>query len=299
MKKEYTRSDLACESSASGAVGMAGTDYRAERVGGFCVERMRITDEATARKLGKPCGTYVTFLGERIDRLSDGDSMLLSRLVAGELRGLAAKLTGKRVGAELGVLVMGLGNAELTADAIGPQVVSSVTATRHLQTHERRLFDGVGCASLSTLAPGVLGQTGIEAMELLRSAVSCVQPDLVIVIDALAARRCERLATTVQISDTGIEPGSGVGNHRAAISRASVGVPVIALGVPTVVDSSSLVYDVLEQAGIEDIDDALRDVLENGKSFFVSPKECDVICARVAEVLGRAIDFAFAGELVE
>ncbi len=298
MNEGYTRSDLACESTPRGGC-VSGTEYTEHSVGDFNVGRLRVTSADAARELGKPCGVYVTVSCGRIDRLDEDACALLSRLVAGELCGLAGRLTGKRMGAELGVFVAGLGNAELTADAVGPQTVARLTATRHLLDHERELFRSIGCASISALSPGVLGQTGIETLELIRSAVSCVKPDLVVVIDALAARNCDRLATTVQICDTGIAPGSGVGNHRAAIDRSALGVPVIAVGVPTVVDSSALVYDVLNRAGIGEIDGALRAVLENGKSFFVSPKECDVICEQVATVLARAIGLAFAGELAE
>lgn len=299
MDESYVRSDLACESAPLREAEGGGTEYTEHRVGEFTVGRLRILCEDAAMRLGKPCGVYVTVSCGRIDRLSEQASERLARLIAGELRGLAGRLTGKRVDAELGVFVAGLGNAELTADAVGPKTVAGLTATRHLRDHEHALFYSVGCASISALAPGVLGQTGIETLELLQSTVSCVKPDVILVIDALAARSCDRLAATVQISDAGISPGSGVGNHRAAIDQGSVGVPVIALGVPTVVDSSALVYDVLAQAGIDELDEEIRAVLESGKSFFVSPKECDVICEQVASVLSRAIGLAFAGELAE
>ena len=141
--------------------------------------------------------------------------------------------------------------------------------------------------------PGVLGQTGIETVELIRGAVENAGPDVVLAIDALAARSCERLAATVQLSDNGINPGSGIGNHRKAICRETVGVPVIALGVPTVVNSATLVYDALRQAGIEEIRPELRQVLENGRSFFVSPKESDVITDRISDLIADAVDMAF------
>lgn len=299
MNDTYTRSDLACESTPRRSGDGEGTEYTERRVGEFGVSRLRVFTDEAAGALGKPRGVYVTISCGRIDRLSEDACARLSRLIAGELRGLAGRLTGKCVDAELGVFVAGLGNAELTADAVGPKTVARLTATRHLRDHEHALFHSIGCASISALAPGVLGQTGIETLELLQSAVACVRPDLIVVIDALAARNCDRLAATVQISDAGIAPGSGVGNHRAAIDRASVGVPVIAVGVPTVVDSSALVYDVLGQAGVEEISEDIRAVLENGKSFFVSPKECDVISEQVASVLSRALGLAFAGELAE
>ena len=197
---------------------------------------------------------------------------------------------------DFSVFVTGLGNAELTADALGPDTVSKLTATRHLREHELPLYREIGCSALSAFAPGVLGQTGIETLELLRGAVRSVKPDLVVAVDALAARSCKRLASTVQLSDAGIVPGSGVGNHRTAITADTLGVPVIALGVPMVVDSSTLVYDALQEAHIDDISDSLREVLENGRSFFVSPKESDVITRQVSELLARAISMAFVGD---
>ena len=140
-----------------------------------------------------------------------------------------------------------------------------------------------------------MGQTGIETLELLQGAVDCVKPDLILAVDALAARSCDRLASTLQISDAGIAPGSGVGNHRAPITREAMGVPVIALGVPTVVNSATLVYDALEQAGIEEIGAPLQRVLKNGKSFFVSPKDSDVVTEEASRLLSDAIGAAFTG----
>ena len=150
---------------------------------------------------------------------------------------------------------------------------------------------------LSAISPGVLGETGIETLELIRGAVRSVRPDLVIAVDALAARSCSRLATTVQISDSGIVPGSGIGNHRTAITMETLGVPVISVGVPTVVVSSTLVWDALREAGIDEVSSTLRAVLDNGKRFFVSPKESDLISDAVSELLAGAISEAFVGNL--
>ena len=134
-----------------------------------------------------------------------------------------------------------------------------------------------------------------DALELLRGVVDCVKPNLILAVDALAARSCARLASTVQISDAGISPGSGVGNHRAPLTKETLGAPVIAMGVPTVVNSATLVYDALRQAGIEEIGESLQSVLESGKSFFVSPKDSDVITEEVARLLADAIREAFTG----
>ena len=297
--KSYARSDLACESFLPDAGGVKGAQWQERRIGSVTVSTLRIKTETAEKELQKPKGTYVTLECPRLDRLSKEESDVISHLLAGELRGMAQALTNKKTDSEFSVFVAGLGNADLTADAIGPKTVSKLTATRHLREHEAGIYRAFGCSAVSALAPGVLGQTGIETSELLKGVISRVKPDLVLVIDALAARSCERLASTVQLSDTGIEPGAGVGNHRSAISQRTLGVPVIALGIPTVVDSATLVYDALCKAGIREIGDSLSQVLNNGRSFFVSPKESDVISDKAAALFAYAVSLAFAGELAE
>ncbi len=293
----YTRTDLAFESFGDAGCRVEGAEQSIQRSGNCSIHRLHIRTAQAASALGKPVGTYVSVESGKIHHLSRERSGMLSHILAGELRGLAETLTGRRPDPDFCVLVAGLGNAELTADALGPATVGKLTATRHLREHELTLYRELGCSALAAFAPGVLGQTGIETLELLRGAVRTVGPDLVVAVDALAARSCRRLASTVQLSDTGIVPGSGVGNHRTAITAETLGVPVIALGVPMVVDSSTLVYDALREAGIADISDSLREVLENGRSFFVSPKESDMITRQVSDLLAQAIGSAFVGEL--
>ncbi len=295
----YSMSDLAGESFSQFGGALSGAEYRVDDRSGFSVSRLLIRTDEAAEQLGQPRGCYVAFECGRLNKLSDERRERLSHLLAGELRGTARRLSGKEADGSFGVLVAGLGNAELTADAIGPKTVRYLTATRHLREHEGQLYRRLGCSSLSAIAPGVLGQTGIETLELLRGAVKYVRPDLVIVVDALAARSCERLAATVQVTDAGIRPGSGVGNRRAAINSQSLGVPVVALGVPTVVNSATLVYDALREAGIDEQSESLKRVLESGKSFFVSPKESDVITEDVARILSAAISRAFTAGLMQ
>ena len=218
----------------------------------------------------------------------------MAAVLSRELRRLC--LPHGKLGEGYGVLVAGLGNAEITADAVGPQTVHRLTVTRHLHEYDREIFRLIGRCQLSALAPGVLGQTGMEALDLIRGAVRAVRPNVVLAVDALAARSTARLAATVQLSDTGIAPGSGIGNRRRAINQKSVGVPVISLGIPTVVDSATLVYDALQKAGIGEVDAPLREVLENQRHFFVSPKESDLITAQTAALLTEAIEQAFSLE---
>ena len=277
-----------------------GVTEKRHQVGAFTVTHMRIATAEAARLLEKEQGRYTTVeLARRVDLLSGEERALLSHLLAGEIRASCRRLTGYFPHSDMQIFVAGLGNAELTADALGPMTVRGLVSTRHLSTQMPDLYHAVGCASLCALAPGVLGQTGIETLELLKNVCDVVSPQIVIVIDALAARSCARLAATVQITDTGISPGSGVGNHRSSISQKTLGAPVLAIGVPTVVNSSTLVWDALSKAGISTCDEGLHRVLREGESFFVSPKESDLICARMSSVLSRALGLAFLGELAE
>jgi spore protease len=216
--------------------------------------------------------------------------------LADELSETGKRLAKKHEVSGLSVLVVGLGNARMTADALGPKTASALNVTRHLSTLEPSLYRALSCASMAAISPGVLGQTGIETLEILRGAVRTVKPDLLIAVDALAAGEVGRLGATVQISDTGIVPGSGVGNHRNALTKDTLGVPVIAIGVPTVVNSSTLVRDALEQAGIHTLCDPLQRVLENGRGFFVSSKDGDTVIETFSAILSRAIELAFVGD---
>ena len=290
--ERFSRSDLACENTR----GVLSADEK-RKVGPFTVQTLHTKNDGTSVGGEDERGRCVTVECGKITMLDDDAREMLVRLIAGELRGMCERLTHRRPDSDFCVFVAGIGNAALTADAIGPQTVGRLNVTRHLREHESGLYHSIGCSAVCALAPGVLGQTGIETSEILKSAVKCVRPHAVIVVDALAARSCDRLASTVQISDTGIAPGSGVGNHRRAVNEQTLGVPVIAIGVPTVVDSSTLVYDALRKANIREIDGELLKVLEEGESFFVSPKESDLITEQISGILARAIDVAFAEAL--
>ena len=244
------RTDLAMEAhellcARSRAQTLSGVDSRTVFRRGCSVTSVRIDTEGAARQLGKPRGRYVTLDLSPLQKNADDLLERASRAVGAELRALL----GENVKS---VLVAGLGNASMTPDAIGPRSAEHVLVTRHLR--QNGAFSAF--CSVSVLTPGVLGRTGIEAMETLRGTVRAVQPDAVIAIDALASRSLMRLCSTVQLSDTGIVPGSGVGNHRCPLSRDTLGVPVYAIGVPTVVDAATLTLDVLEEAGKSDVDPA-------------------------------------------
>ena len=187
---------------------------------------------------------------------------------------------------------MGLGNTEITPDALGPAVARGIFATRHIPKELTKAAGLDLLRQVSVITPGVLGQTGIEAGELIKAAAEKIKPAAVIVIDALAAQSGDRLFKTVQLCDTGISPGAGVGNDRPALSREYMGVPVIALGVPMVVDSSTLVTDMLEMAGVDPLPEGLEPVLKNGRSFFVSLKEADAALEALTDLLAEGIDLA-------
>ena len=289
------RSDLARENLPKDTENLQGIHQSRHESGGFSVETIRVTTPEASERIGKPIGTYLTLDCGRADRMDRDARERLAHVLSGELRGLAENVCGKRPDADFSILIVGLGNLSLTADAIGPLTVQHLSATAHLRQYDPELYRELGCCSVSLIAPGVLGQSGIEAGEMVRAVADRIHPDLIVAIDALAARDLERLATTVQLSDSGIIPGSGVGNRRFAITRETLGIPVLALGVPTVVGSSTLVYDALASAGIGDPDEKLRTVLETGKNFFVSLKESDVVTERVCAVFSRALSLAFLG----
>ncbi len=294
----YDRTDLACEwgrqnrmaSETVSGIQRSGYEFSHGRV-----EVLRICDENAAHTIGRPCGAYMTVSCARISSLDHEGRGALEEQIARLLLRLLCQGSERRLGGAFSVLVVGLGNRQITADAIGPRVVDELLVTRHLKEQEPKIYAQMGCCAVSALSPGVLGQSGMEAAEVVAGAVRRCAPDAVIAIDSLAARSCERLACTVQLTDTGISPGSGIGNGRQALTKQHLGVPVIGLGIPTVVDSSTLVYDALQRAGIRQIDERLRQILDNGRRFYVSPKEADQITGRTASLIARAINRALVG----
>ena len=284
----YVRTDLACESATPAASEEEETLPTASRP-------LKLT-----RRREPDGGRSVTISLGRITERGEAELPALSRLLAGELRRMATHMCGRKPDSSTRVLVAGLGNAAMTPDAIGPATLRRMTVTRHLKGYDESLFTALGCCELAAVTPGVLGQTGMESGEMVRCAVGLVKPHLVVAVDALAARSVERLSSTVQITDRGIAPGAGIGNRRMAIDADTLGCPVMGLGVPTVVDSSTLVLDILAQAGVsaETVSPALTEILESGRSFFVAPKDCDEVVELTCRLLARGLDEAFGvGEL--
>ena len=283
----YKRTDLAAELDLGDREGINESE---EMIKGFKISGIDIVTDMAAKRLSKPKGRYLTIDVGKLWLAPDDRLEAAAEVIASKLSSLAEELVGHRPES---VLVVGLGNRRITADALGDETCGLLTVTRHIKSH-RELYELLGGRELSALTPGVLGQTGIESAELVAAACERVKPEIVIAIDSLCARSTDRLATTVQLGSTGISPGSGIGNRRLAINAETLKVPVIALGIPTVVDSSTLVIDALEKAGIDEPCDKLREVLENGRSFFVTPKETDTIIRELSRLCADAITMAFS-----
>lgn len=288
------RSDLAMEcheiwkETAGRGKTLAGVREQTRTVCGYEAHEVVISSESGAKALGRPCGTYTSIDLTTYWGRSDGFFPRAVKAVGTELKDLIGEKPES-------VLVVGLGNASMTPDAIGPEALQSLLVTRHLTRSYGDLF-GAFCP-VSALSAGVTGTTGMESAEIVRGAAAETEPAAVIVIDALASRRLGRLGTTVQLSDTGIVPGSGVGNHRAALNEKTLGVPVYAIGVPTVVDAATLTCDVLEEAGMADLDPAaLRGYDE---AVFVTTREIDAQVRELARVIGYGVNFALQNLTVE
>ena len=230
--------------------------------------------------MGKPKGSYLTIdLTTFWQRKADFFERAV-RAVGSQLKELLPE--------EGPVLVIGLGNEAMTPDAVGPLAADNILITRHLIAAMPKHF--AGFRPVAVFRTGVLGTTGVESAEAVRGLVAEVQPALVIAVDALASRRVGRVCATVQLSDTGIIPGSGVGNHRAALNRETLGVPVLAVGIPTVVDAATLAADLLEESGVENIDpESLRG---GGQSLMVTTQDIDRQVRDLSKVVGYGINWA-------
>lgn len=242
--------------------------------------RVKILSERGAREMGKPEGTYLTLEAPGLASPDEDYHREVSEVIAEFLQEL--------MGSAGTVLVAGLGNRDVTPDALGPEAVSNLMITRHLiREYGREVMGMDGCCVVSGIVPGVMAQTGMETSEILQGVIDETRPELLIVIDALAARSTRRLSRTIQITDTGIQPGSGVGNHRGSLTKESLGIPVIAIGVPTVVEAAAIVYDA--QGNCEKMPPHL-----NG--MFVTPKNIDETIRQLSFTLSEALNIALLKE---
>lgn len=232
-----------------------------------------------ARALGKPMGTYVTLEAPSMMEPDENYHQEISEVLAKELQELMDIQD-----TEQSVLIVGLGNREVTADALGPNVVDNLFINRHiLMEYGKAAYSTNKMHSVSSIVPGVMAKTGMESAEIIKGVIKETKPNLVIVIDALAARSTKRLNRTIQITNTGIHPGSGVGNHRNAITRESLQVPVIALGVPTVVDAATIVGDALGERPV---------VFKELNNMYVTTKDVDLQIKQISHILCDGINKA-------
>lgn len=267
--------------------------------------RVKITNEQGEQAIGKLKGDYITIDIKKINLLTEEEAEQASNILANELK----KLIKEKVEFKEDILVVGLGNEEVTPDALGPNVIKEVEVTRHIINYLPQYIDE-NARPVSAIAPGVLGTTGIETLEVIKGLVEHIKPKLLIVIDALASRSMERISSTIQISNTGIVPGAGVGNTRKELTINTLGIPVIAIGIPTVVETAVVVNDALdifieklqqeaksndylnklkEEDNYEQIKEAL---LPKDFNFIVTPKEIDELILNMSEVVARGINFA-------
>lgn len=253
------------------------------------VTKVIIQTKNAARDLGKPIGTYITLEAPSMVEADEDYHREISEALAEQL-----KLVIPNNEEEQSVLVVGLGNREVTADALGPNVVDNLFVTRHvILEYGKAAYNRTKMNLVSSIVPGVMAATGMETAEIVKGVVEQTKPDVVIVIDALAARSTKRLNRTVQITNTGIHPGSGVGNHRSALTEESLGIPVIAIGVPTVVDAATIVNDALEKAAKAYEEPKVSAELSN---MYVTSKDIDATIKRLSYMISEAINITLDGE---
>ncbi len=294
------RTDLAMECRASNQT-LPGVTSRSVRHGRIEEVRVTIESEDAAGTLNKARGQYMTLYLADLYHADAEERAALSRHIARILRSMLP--------AQGDMLAVGLGNRHMTADALGSRVLDSLLITRHVRSVQQdpalKRLRGV-CA----VAPGVLGMTGMETAEVVQGIVEHVHPAAVIAIDALAARESCRICTTIQITDTGIRPGSGVGNHRMGLTLETLGVPVIAIGVPMVVYASVIARDalglLLQDMGMEEeeheqaVDELVRKVTRQGLGeLVVTPREVDEMVGKVAAIIADGINQALQTGLTE
>lgn len=281
------------------------------------ITTVRIETENGAKAMGKPVGTYLTLEAPNMAAADEGYHREISETLAGFL-GKYMKDTEENQEKGYSVLVVGLGNREVTPDALGPYVVDQLNVTRHIvQEYGRYAVEKGRSRIVSAVVPGVMAQTGMESAEIIRGIVNETTPDLIMVIDALAARSTKRLNRTIQISDAGIHPGAGVGNHRSEITKDTMGIPVIAIGVPTVVDAATIVNDTMENfitaletsetlkgVGVvlqgynsaEKYELVKELIAPHLNGMFVTPKDIDDTVRRISYTISEAMNMLFAGK---
>ncbi len=254
------------------------------------ITRVIIETRNGAKIMGKPMGTYITLEAPRMATPDEDYHREISEKVADQIRELLPDEKD-----ELSVLVVGLGNREVTADALGPNAADQLHITRHVvREFGKAAYNKNKMHTTSAIVPGVMAKTGMETCEIIRGVVEQTEPDVIIAIDALAARSTKRLNRTIQITDTGVQPGSGVGNHRHALTRETLGVPVIGIGIPTVVDAGTIVGDAVEQVEREMLfcSDVHAVKMAELQNMYVTTKDIDDVVNRLSYTVSEAINIA-------
>lgn len=325
VEKYNIRTDLALEEKErfeSDQVEVQGVvleeEYDKERE--IRVTTVRIETENGAKTMGKPVGTYLTIEAPNLSSPDEGIHREVSEELANYLIEVMEKIIPESEH-DKEVLVIGLGNRQATPDALGPYVTDNLNVTRHIVKEYGKYAapEEMNCV-VSAIVPGVMAQTGMETAEIIKGVVRETKPDLLIVIDALAARNSRRLNRTIQIADTGINPGSGVGNYRNAITKETIGVPVIAIGVPTVVDAVTIVSDTMENllsaletseslkgvglvlGGYSEAEkyELIKELIApNLNSMFMTPKDIDETVKRLSYTISEGLNLAFSGQSFE
>ena len=325
VEKYNIRTDLALEEKErfeSDQVEVQGVvleeEYDKERE--IRVTTVRIETENGAKTMGKPVGTYLTIEAPNLSSPDEGIHREVSEELAKYLTEVMKKIIPESEH-DKEVLVIGLGNRQATPDALGPYVADNLNVTRHIvkEYGKYAALEEMNCV-VSAIVPGVMAQTGMETAEIIKGVVRETKPDFLIVIDALAARNSRRLNRTIQIADTGINPGSGVGNYRNAITKETIGVPVIAIGVPTVVDAVTIVSDTMENllsaletseslkgvglvlGGYSEAEkyELIKELIApNLNSMFMTPKDIDETVKRLSYTISEGLNLAFSGQSFE
>lgn len=265
------RTDLVTEIKEEKTDSLSNVKTFEETLGNAKISTVFIEDDNACKVLKKPKGIYCTVSFSRLDRISD-----TADIINAVVKSFKTVFNKEFKSA----LVVGLGNSDITPDALGPAVCNKVLATRHLSDNLKHNLGLDGLKSVSCISPGVLGKTGIESLDIINSAAKKVLPDVIIAVDALAARSPERLCRTIQISNSGICPGAGVNNSRKELSQKTAGVPVIAVGVPTVIDANGFFES--------------KNQVEN---MMVTPKEIDLLIEKSSQILARALNIFLQPEL--
>lgn len=299
MSQFHVRTDLAVE--ARDYVMDTKEELRGIRVeevsdGDIHVTTVYIETRNASKAMGKPMGTYITIEAGRLEENDEDYHKKVGKVIAEKLRLLVCERKK-----EVSILIVGLGNREVTADALGPQVVDKLYINRHIiNEYGTAAYEKQPVHKISGVIPGVMAKTGMESEEMVKGIVRETKPDVIIAVDALASRSTKRLNRTIQITDTGIHPGSGVGNNRNALTKEAIGVPVIAIGVPTVVAASTIVIDAIEKISKETGADTYYKYMEQNtktlgelQNMFVTGKDVDAIIERLSDTLSFALNMAF------